>query len=191
MEATLKDWISSFWKILIHPSESTFLNESQKAQGKTGSALNWLLFMTVFIYVFNYAVFNYIYPIYVIISSLILIPIDFFILAFCLDAVYRKFSRRKKMYYEEFLYLEVVIFIVSQMLILLLSLIPAVRNTNLLWVLFLYPVVLLIVAVKSLTKLRVWQATIAVILSVTLAASFLICGPLFLFSLIRAVPGVL
>lgn len=191
MEATLKDWLGSFWAILIHPSESTFLEESRKAQGKMGSAVGWLLFMTVFLHVYNYAVFNFFYPVYAVISSFILIPLDFFFLSFCLDTIYRKVFHRKKTYYDEFLYLWVAIFIVSHVFILLLTLIPAVRDSFLSWALYLYPIVLLIVAVKSLTKLKAWQATLTVALSVTLAVSFLVCGPLFLFSLIRAVPGVL
>ena len=191
MEATLKDWLGSFGEIVIHPSEGTFLKEARKAQGKTGSALGWLLFLTAFIHVFNLVVFNYVYPIYVIVSSFILIPIGFFFLAFCLDTIYRKVFHRKKTYYDEFLYIGVAIFFVSQIFILLLSVIPALRDTYLSWALFLYPIILLIIAVKSLTKLKGWQASLTVVLSVVLASLFLLCGPLFLFSLIRAVPGVL
>lgn len=191
MEATLKDWLGSFWNILIRPSQSTFFDEAQKAQGKTGSAVGWILFLTIFIHLYNYVAFNYVYPIYVIISSFILLPLDIFILTFCMDTICRKVFHRRRSYYDEFLYLWVVIFVISQVIIVVLSLIPAIRDNYLSWVLFLYPIGLLTVAVKSLTELKIWQAAITVVLSVILASLFLICGPVFLFILIGTVPGVL
>ena len=191
MEATFKDWLGSFWKIIVHPSESTFVREAQKAKGKISSAIGWLLFLAVLIHLYIYAVFKYVFPIHVIILTFILIPLFSFFLAFCLDTIYRKIFHRKKTYYDEFLYIGIVILIVSQFVFSILNLIPAIRGNYLLWASYLYPIVLLIIAVKSLTKLKGWQAAITVILSVLLALAGFLCMPTFLFNLIRAVPGVI
>jgi hypothetical protein len=191
MEATMKDWLGSFWKIVIYPSEATFFNEAQKADGKTSSAVGLLLLLTLFIHLYNYVFFQTAFPVVVIILSFLLIPLDIFLLAFCLDTIYRNAFHRKKSYYEEFLYIGVVTFISSQLLFFLLNMIPPIRGNQLLWVSYLYLTVLLIIAVKSLTKLKAWQATVTVILSVILSVAGLIFMPVCLFSVIRAVPGVL
>ena len=191
MEATLKDWLGSFWGIIIHPSESTFVNEAQKAEGKTSSAIGWLLFLTVFTHIYNYIVFKSVFSIPVIILTFILIPLDALFLAFCLDTIYRRVFHRKKTYFDEFLYIVVVVLVSSQLFVSLLNLIPAIRGNYLLLASYLYPIVLLIIAVKSLTKLKGWQSAITVVLSVILALAGLICMPACLFSLMRAVPGIL
>ncbi len=190
MEATLKDWLGSFWKVTIYPARVTFINESVKAKGKTASAIGWLLFLTVFVLLYNYAVFKFVFPVLVIILTFILFPLDSFFLVFWLDTVSRKVFKCKISYYDEFLYLGVVIAVVGQILFSILNLIPAVRGYYLLWASYLYPIVLLIIAVQSLTKLKVWQAFVTVILSVILAFIAFICITVLLLSMTRGIPGV-
>jgi hypothetical protein len=190
MEAALKDWLGSFWKVMIYPTQVTFVHESGKAKGKTTSAIGWLLFLTVFVNLYNYVVFKYAFPISVIILAFILLPLDAFFLAFWLDTISRKVFHCKISYYEEFLYLGVVIAVVDQVLFSTLNLIPAVRGSYLSGASSLYPIVLLIVAVQSLTRLKVWQAIITVILSVILALIVFICITVLLLSMTRGIPGI-
>ncbi len=191
----MKDWLGSFWNVLIRPSESTFVSEAKKAEGKTLSAVGSLVLFTAFFCLYNLAVLHYDFPIAAVILGFIIIPLYFLVLAFSLDTLCRKIFHRKKSYYEEFLYIGVVVFIISQLLFYLLSWIPFLGTDYLTFtsiaVAYLYPIVLLIVAVKSLTKLTVWQATLTVILGVVSTIIGWFCIIVFMLSLMRAVPGVL
>ena len=195
MDATVKDWLGSFWNILIRPTESTFVNEAKKAEGKTFSAVGSLVLFTAFFCLYNLAVLHYDFSKGAVILGFIIIPLYFLVLAFSLDTLYRKIFHRQKSYYEEFLYIGVVIFIISQLLFYLLIWIPFLGTDYLAFtsiaVAYLYPIVLLIVAVKSLTKLTAWQATLTVILGVGSTIIGWLCMIVFMLGLMRAVPGVL
>jgi hypothetical protein len=105
---------------------------------------------------------------------------------------YRKIFHHKQTYYDEFLYIWVIIFVLYQILASLSDLIPVARESYYLsWALYLYPITLLSMAVKAITKLKVWQAIMTVVLSIILTLSFLACMPAFILSMIGAVPRVL
>lgn len=187
METTLKDWLGSFWHVMIYPSQGTFAHESQKAGGKTTSAIGWLIFLAVFLHLYNYVVFKSVSPLSVVLLTLLLIPLDFFLLAFWLDTISRKVFHHKTSSYEQFLYIGVVIGVVSQILFSILNLIPPLRGYYLAEASYLYPIIILIVAVHSLTKLRIWESIITVILSVLLSLIIFACTSIFLLSMASGV----
>jgi hypothetical protein len=189
MEVTLKDWFSSFWEILVRPSKTTFINESQKAKGKLPSVIGWLIFIMAFDHVFVYAIYKQLFSPLVIVLTFIIFPIVFLLFAVFLDTIYRRAFHRKKSYYDEFLYLAVAIYVPYSIWSAPLALIPSL-GTYLWWASLVYLVILLTIAVKSLTKLKTWQAAITVIISLLLGVMGLICFPVFLLSLTRAVPSV-
>jgi hypothetical protein len=189
MEATLKDWLGSFWQITVRPSQTTFVNESRKAKGKFVSVIGWLTFIAAFTHLFVYVVYQQFFAPVVIVLTFIVLPIVFLLFAFWLDTVYRRAFHRQKSYYDEFLYLAVVIYVPWTIWSSLLSLTPSVGN-YLWWASLLYLVIMLTIAVKSLTKLKTWQAAITVVFGLVLGVMGLICLPAFILSLTRAVPSV-
>jgi hypothetical protein len=189
MEATLKDWLGSFWEITVRPSQTTFINESRKTKGKFVSVIGWLIFVATFTHVYVYVVYKQFFAPAVIVLTFIVIPIVFLLFAFWLDTICRRAFHRQKSYYDEFLYLTVVIYVPYTIWSSLLSLVPSVGN-YLWWASLLYLVIMLTIAVKSLTKLKTWQAATTVILGLVLGILGLICLPAFILSLTRAVPSV-
>jgi hypothetical protein len=189
MEATLRDWLSSFREIIIRPSQIAFVNESQKAKGKIFGAIGWLLFIAAFDQLYVYAVYKYVFSVSLVIMTFLVFPLVFLFLAFCIDTVYCKVFHHKNTYYDEFLYIAVAIFVPFQILSSSLSLIPTI-GIYLGWASIIYPIILLIVAVKSLTKLKTWETIVTVVLSIILALAGFFCIPVFLLSIMRAVPRV-
>src|SRR5215211_114118 len=175
MKATLRDWLTSFWEITVHPSQTTFINESRKAKGKFVSVIGWLTFVAAFNDLFVYVVYKQFAPL-VIVLTFIVGPIAFLLFAFWLDTIYRRAFHRQKSYYDEFLYLTVAIYVPYTIWSSLLRLTPSVGHF-LWWTSFLYLVIMLTIAVKSLTKLKTWQAATTVIFSLVLGVMGLICLP--------------
>jgi hypothetical protein len=165
------------------------VNESQKAKGKIFGAISWLLLIVAFNHFYVYAVYKYVFSLSVIIMTFLFFPIVFLFFVFCIETVYQKAFHRKKTYYDEFLYIAVAIFVPFQILSSPLGLIPSF-GIYLGWASFIYPIILLVVAVKALTKLKTWQAIVTVVLSIILGLAGFFCIPAFLLSIMRAVPGV-
>ena len=190
MEATLKDWLGSVWKVMIFPFPRTFINEAQKAKGKTASAIVALLLLTIIVNLFNYVVLDHVFSPITILAALILAPIQTFFLAFWLDTICRKLFHFNTSYYDEYLYLAVVVAIVTQTLYTILNLIPFLQGNYLLAAWYLYPILLLTIAVQSLTKVKIWQATVIVVLSTIFALIGFACVAIFLLMMTRGMPGI-
>ncbi len=167
METTLKDWLSSFWKITVRPSQITFLHESQKAKGKLASAIGWLTFITIFNDLFVCVMHKQCFAPPVTIMTFVVFPLIFLFFALCLDTISGRVFHCQKSYYDQFLYVAAIVYVPYAIWSSLLSLLPSI-GSHLWWTSLLYPITLWTIAVKSLTKLETWQATTAVIVSLVL-----------------------
>lgn len=188
---TMFDWITSIWKILISPIPNTFINESKKAKGKLVSAIIWTLFLVAYNYVLNFLLFKREYSALVIGFSFLLYPITVLFFVFLLNLVYRKLFHRKKSYYDEFLYFTVIDLVLYYLIVSLVLPIPKIGIT-LSWILgTLYPVILLTIGVISLTKLKIWEAVVTVLISITIGIAGFLCIPGFISSLVFTLPQVI
>ena len=185
-----KDWVTTFWKVVIKPVPETFVNEASKAKGKFSSAVAWLSFLAVLIHLSVFLLFDYVYPLWVTISTILFVPITFLVFVFFTHLFYQRLFHRKKDYQAEFLYLTVGI---SVPFVVIGSIVPVVPQigTTLAWISLLYPIILMIIAVRAITKLYVWQATVTVFLGLFFSVLGFLCLPVFFFSMMNAVPGVL
>ncbi len=187
---TLKDWLVTFWKIIIMPMPETFIKEAKKAKGKFSSAVVWLVFLAVLIHLSIFLLFDYVYPLWVTISTILFVPITFFVFVFFIHMFYQRLFHRKKDYHAEFLYLAVGIFVPFVAIGSIVPMVPQV-GTTLAWISLLYPIILMIIAVSTITKLKAWQSTVTVFLGLFFATLGFLCLPAFFFSMMNAVPGTL
>src|SRR5512139_619325 len=47
---TIKDWLGTFWRILISPTPKTFVEEAGKSRNKFASAIGWAIFTAIYSY---------------------------------------------------------------------------------------------------------------------------------------------
>ncbi|HNT54922.1 MAG TPA: hypothetical protein PKG95_09440 [Anaerolineaceae bacterium] len=188
MKKTLADWLGTFWGVLHAPTRQTFLDEAQKAPGKFLSALLWVVF-AVMVDALGTTLVNG-YPLSIGTFGIIFIfaPIGFLCFVFCLDAMNRKIYGASKSRYDEFLYLITALFVPFMLLTFLLSLIP-VAGAYLAWVIWLYPIFLLVQVIRALTRLKPAQAIILTALSILLGGTGAVCLPIFLLSLAGLPPS--
>ena len=187
--AIFQDWLLTFYRIIVSPLPRTFINEAKKAKGKFPSAVLWLTLAVLIADAIIYFATGY-FPVSRILMSLIFLPIIFLVFVFSLDILYKKLFDRKKSYYDELLYLVVGVYTPFSVISSLTSLIPKVGQI-LSWILFVYPLLLVILLLKSLTNLKFWQASVVVSLGTILTLGSLFCIPAFILSMMGALPRIL
>jgi hypothetical protein len=189
--SVLLDWITSFGKILGKPTPQTFRQEAEKAKGKTNSAFVLLFLFLPLSCVILHHFFRFPcspddLPAEFIMS--IFFPLLFYFYVLFTNFLYKRLFKRKKDYVDELLYLYVIIFYLCYIFNVATSYIPVI-GFYLSWGTYLYFIILNILALRSLTKLKLWQSTITVIISLLIGLIGVILIPMFIFSLMRTVPS--
>jgi hypothetical protein len=180
----VKDWLSTFGMIIARPLPETFLVEAKKAKGKFAGAVAWIAFVAVFAEA-NVLILLERFSFSRILKALLFTPIVFILSVFCIHMFYQKFFGRKKYYDEELLYLIVGIFVPFMLASILVSNIPIVGGV-VSWIIFAYAVILTVIAVKAITKLKIWQSVIVVFSGLVVAAIGYFVIPLLIFSLMSS-----
>src|SRR6266545_4854318 len=126
METSFKDWLSSFWQITVQPSQTTFINESQKAKGKLSSVIGWLIFITIFNDLFICVIHKQCFAPSITMMTFVIFPSVFLFFAFCLDTVSGRVFHHSKSYYDEFLYFATIVYVPYAIWSSLLSLLTSI-----------------------------------------------------------------
>ncbi len=185
----LRDWLGTFGMIVIRPLPSTFVKEAKKAEGKFASAVVWLVLVVLAAHVWLYLVTGSPDALLAAVATVFLIPIAFLFLVYCIHMLQQRLFRKKAYHYPELLYLLVGICVPIAVVNVILG--RGALADILFWVICAYGLVLAVMAVAAVTRLRIWQASIAVVLSLILAAGGFVCIGLFIISLIQTVPRVI
>lgn len=184
----LRDWLFTMSAIMIKPFPQTFIIESKKAKGKFSSATIWLVFIVISINIHVLLVQNA-FSVFVLVFTILFLPLVFLFFVFCIHILYKRLFNRKKDCYTELLYLIVGIFTPCILILVLFNQVP-IFGEILFWATLLYTLFLTIVAVKAITKLKIWQSITVVILGSVLAIAGFFCIPIFFLSIMRTVPKV-
>ena len=183
------DWFVSIFKIFFFPTEKTFLEEAQKADGKFWGAVVWLVLLTLFgvwFLVFN---FGATYNPFAILAIILLLPIIFLFYVFCIHLIYQRFFHRKKYVYNEILYLMVCIIAPITVVNSYAGLIPNFGTTAS-WVTILYGAFLVIAAIRAVCKLTIPQSIAVFVFATILGGVGFFCIPTFFMGLLGSVPGM-
>ncbi len=185
----LKDWLRTFGRVVIRPLPSTFLEEAEKANRKFASAVGWLAFVVVVVHLYLFVVTRVPDTLLAALATVFLVPITFLFFVFCVHLIYRRLFRRKEDHYEELVYLLVGIFVPFVFVNLLVGV--YVPSNIPLYVALIYTTGVMVVAVGAITKLKLWQAALTIMLSLTVASLAFFCIGAFIVSLIGTVPRML
>ncbi len=176
MNIPLKDWLGTFWKVLVSPTPKTFLAEAEKGSDKFSSALAWLVFFAIYLYG---VVTIWIIPLPVVafVAAVLLIPLVVILFTSAMYFTCQRVFHRKEYLYDKLLYITVSILLPLQFIFAPASLfLPEKVSLFLIYVLVLYQIALLVVALKTIAKLEYWQALLAVFISVVAGILVFMCA---------------
>ena len=131
----------------------------------------------------NFLVNKY-FSLSVIVKSILFMPIVALFFVFCVHRLYQKLFGRKKNHYDELLYLIVGSYVPFVLVSIFIALIPGVGKI-LFRITMNYPLILVVIAVKAITKLKVWQSIVVVGLGALLAMAGSLMIPLFITSILH------
>jgi hypothetical protein len=186
---TLTDWLRTFWKLLTSPTPKTFISESQKAEGKFPSAVAWLVFFTVYSFIFSIFLLGQAFIIGFV-GMLVVIPLTVILFSFVMNFVYQRLFKGKQSVYDKLMYLNTGILLPIQFLfvpvstLVLVPLASITFNAIVTDVVLFYQFALIMIAFQSITSLRFWQTAITVTLSFFAAGLTLLFTVPFVLSLI-------
>ena len=192
---TLRDWLTTFGKILVSPTPTTFQTEAQKGEGKFPSAVGWLVFFSVYYFIFfSMAVNQVLFT--TLIALVLALPLSIVLFTSAMHFVHQRIFQRNQYLYENLMYINVAILLPLQMIYMpvwtiLLSTSLAAINTILYYVILFYQILLLVIAVKTIINLKYWQAVVTVFISIIFASLTFLCAIPFLTVMMDSVRGIL
>lgn len=188
---TLKDWFETFWKILILPTSGTFSEESEKAKGKFSSAIGWAIFIAIYSFVISIiAGINFNADLFII--AMLIFPILVVLLPSATHFVLQRFFHQKQYLYDRLLYIFTAILVLFQLIITPVTFFAPstiVRLAN--YFVIAYQLVLFIIAIKSIARIKYWQAIITTIITAFAGILIFICTLPVIFSLIGSVSSTM
>lgn len=186
---TIRDWLGTFWRILILPKPKTFADEAEKASNKFGSAMGW----AVFIAIYSYSVpvlAGYVFDLRILISAIIIFPLIVVLIPSATHFVVQRVFHRKEYLYDKFLYIFTAILVLFQLIINPITFfvphqIAVVANDFVIG----YQVLLFIIALKAMAKLNYWQTFVTVVITFLVGGIIFICAIPFIASIMGGVNG--
>ena len=187
---SLRKWLLSFWLVLVKPLPKTFRSITQDVKDIFGGSVAWITFITIVFFITIGQLGYYEGRIFVnLVVAVFLIPVWILLFVYLLHHFNQKLFHSEVYCYEELLYIIVVIYVVTT----LINLMPIVfhfDNRLLNLALIIYPLGLVIVGFKSITKVNIWQSTLNVFISLVISVVGFVFIGFFLISLIQIVPSV-
>lgn len=171
MKDTVIDWLGTFWKVLVSPTPEMFLQEAKKANGKFASAVGWLVFYAIYVYVLASIAINRA-PLSVptLLAAILVIPLSVLLFTSAIHFISQRMFRHKEYLYDKILYMTVSVLFPIFFIFTLLSLfLPENIFRFVSFILLLYPVALLTIGLKSIADIEYWQALLNIFLSILVA----------------------
>lgn len=184
----LNEWLQALWLILRHPSAETFQFLAENSEGKFTVALIWVTIIASVNGLINILLGKEkLFLFYDFVVGIVILPFAFLLFSFCISFVARRFFHVEEKIYNQVVYILAIILIIGFLLEKVLSYIPQ-YGTLLRDAVLIYPVILLLMAIKTLIKLSLWKSMALLGASLLIAIPGYICGGVFLLSLVHAVP---
>ncbi len=187
MADTLKDWLGTFWRILVSPTPRTFVEEAEKAGNKFTSALGWTIFIAFYAYLLPLIkgpTFNFTILIY----SLLIFPLVIVLIPSATHFVLQRLFHQRQYLYDKILYIYAAILILFQLIINPVTYFaPQKIALALDYVFIAYQFVLFVIATKSIANIKYWQAIVTTICSIAAGAVIFICALPFITSIMGGV----
>jgi hypothetical protein len=180
--ASLKEWLTSFGKVLINPRPQTFREIADHSAGNLRAAVLWMVVFCCLLYLFSTLTTGVVLSPVPLLSFMLVIPTAILFWVFCMHFVYRLLFRGRFNLYDGLVCAAVCILIPVNLVRALLLVIPF-AGPLLSWLVIAYQVILVVVAVQAITHLKYLQAILAVVVSTLITASAIYLLSIFLLRL--------
>ncbi len=171
----LKDWLGTFWRILISPSPKTFMEEAEKAGNKFTSALGWAVFIAIYSYLIP-AIAGYVFNLTIFALLLLICPLIVVLVPSATHFMLQHVFHRKQYLYDKVLYIYAAILVLFQLIINpIIFFVPSNIASVLNYLLIVYQFALLVIAIKAIANIKYWQAIATILSSVVVGAVIFIC----------------
>jgi hypothetical protein len=178
-----RDWLVTFGLIIIKPLPQTFITEAKKAKGKFTSSILWLGLTAILFLIYSWHIFKQSPSLltywFTNLELFFTIPIAFIVFVYCIHRFYQRFSINGKNVHMKLFYVCCGIFVPCLLIILGMRFIPTVGKL-LSWFFLIYSLMLIENAIITITKMKTWQAIIALIASCLIGIFSLFFGSYFL-----------
>jgi hypothetical protein len=161
------EWLAAFYRVLIRPRPSTFVEFSQKARGRFEAGIVWLVLTALAAVLLPLAAGAPFDPATVL-AGVVVLPLGVMLWAAAVDFLYRRIYDHQARLYNALFYCIVCVFVPTTILNALLQLVPMVSSVAD-WLVPLAQVALVTMAVIAITRLRLWQAILLVAVSAVTA----------------------
>ena len=179
----LRKRLDHLFNILFKPIPGTYQKIAEDANGKLGESIIWLIILGPIMEISARNEFN----ILRITISMFSVPLLILIFSNFLQLSLHKIFHRKKYLYDELLYASTLIFVVIS---LLQSILLFFFKTFWLNIFSIYGIILIIIAIKTYTNLKTWQAIVSTLISSILTVLAALCVLIFIMLLIGTVPQI-
>jgi hypothetical protein len=163
-------------QLCLRPTQKVYLYVANNSPSNIIENIISIILGLLILYVPYFVVYNYLPPIFTIISLFVFFPALIVFWPFLIDFTYKKVCPRKKAIYRQMLYIISLVFFTFCVLSLISSYLSKFGNT-IFWFLFIYSFVLTYLGTKSISNLGYLQAAIVLLISSALsvgAYSFII-----------------
>ncbi len=189
------EWFTDFWRVLISPTPNTFKEIAKHAKDKFSGGVVWVLLAIltdrIFLWISSATEeSDSVAFAWTLVFNLIAVPLLFIFFSYFLNFIYKKMFNRKKDCHEEVYYLSILIFIPLFFATAVLRFFPPVVMW-VTWIILGYQLILLVIAVKTLTHLKAWQALVSVLVSLPLTLFAFICFAAWIPSLMDSTSNLM
>jgi len=174
----IKEWLIFFGKVLINPRPQTFQEIARNSGGKFRAAVLWIVIFCCVLYLFSTLTTGVVLSPVPLLSFMLVVPTVTLFWVFCLQWVYHLLYHGNHNLYVGLLCGVVCILVPVNLVRVVLLVIP-VAGPALSWLVFAYQAILLVVAVQAITRIKVFQAILGVVVS-----SLITAGAIYLLSIL-------
>jgi hypothetical protein len=184
--SSIKQWLLSFWTVLISPTPKTFTSITQEVNDKFGEAIAWIVIIIVLFLVPISIIYDDIETFNLLVVSIVMVPIWFLLFVFLMHKMNQVFFDNNKYCYDKLLFSSVVAFVVTSIVILLLTFLSNLffpESNNLIFLIapVVYWFVISTISVKVIMDLNYLQSFANVLISFILSSiGFFFVGTLFM-----------
>ena len=184
--SSIKQWLLSFWTVLISPTSKTFTSITQEVNDKFGEAIAWIVIIIVLFLAPISIIYDDIETFNLLVVSIVMVPIWFLLFVFLMHKMNQVFFDNNKYCYDKLLFSSVVVFVVTSIVILLSTFLsnlffPESNNFIFLIAPVIYWFALSTISVKVIMDLNYLQSFANVLISFILSSiGFFFVGTLFM-----------
>lgn len=178
----LRLWLTSFGKVLVTPGPQTFREIADRSAGKLRAAVAWLVIFCCLLYLFSVLTTGVVLSAVPLLLFMFLTPTVLLFWVLCILFIYRLMFHGDFNLYGGLVCAAVCILIPVNLVRAVLLLIP-VAGPVLSFLAFAYQGILAVVAVYAITRLKILQAIMVVVVGSVIAAGVIYLLSIFMLRL--------